>query len=179
MSPPMSQTCRETSSLSFSCFPSGKKSSMLEIMQMKAEGSKMRPTRRAHFPVQHMLLSPLLWGEYTLTPSVSTSQRYESDVWTRGKRRRCLWRGKLTSVVSPVVRAKVDHSSAFKPVSLSYPLPHQWDNNKSERRPRAGDEHEKGAVDAMRCTLKPAHHANIPFLPFMAKNKHKTRLVLD
>lgn len=34
-------------------------------MQTKAEGSKMRPTRRAHFPVQHMLLSALLEGPST------------------------------------------------------------------------------------------------------------------
>lgn len=66
MSPPMSQTSVETSAVLPIFFPSGKKSSTLAIMQTKAEGSKMRPTRRAHFPVQHMLLSPLLEGEYTL-----------------------------------------------------------------------------------------------------------------
>lgn len=55
MSPPMSQTWRVIWSVSRR-WPSGKNSSRLEIMQTKAEGSRIRPTRRAHFPVQHMVL---------------------------------------------------------------------------------------------------------------------------
>lgn len=180
MSPPMSQACRETSWVPAICFPSGNKSSMLEIIQMKAEGSSMKPTRRAHFPV-HMILSPLLSGEYTLTPSVSASQRYGSDVWTRGKRRRCVWRGKLTSVGVHMSNTTGGQSKGRSQICLRthVPPPHQWDNNKSERRPRTGDKHEEGAGDAVRCTFLPAHHVNIPFLPFMDKDKHKRRLVLQ
>lgn len=96
MSPPMSQTCREIWSFS-SCFPSGKKSSKLAIMQMKAEGSRMRPSRRAHFPVQHMFRAPVLrrlWSPVRRKRSgperLAVSQRYGRDTWTLGKRRRCL-----------------------------------------------------------------------------------------
>lgn len=73
MSPPMSQTWTEIWSVSRR-WASGKNSSRLEIMQTKAEGSRIRPTRRAHFPVQHMsfcaftsllLLSP--WWYFLLS----------------------------------------------------------------------------------------------------------------
>lgn len=85
--------------------------------------------------------SLLFWKVNTLSPpSVSASRIYGSGVWTRGRRRRCVRRGKLTYVgvhMSNTTRAKVDYKCAFEPVSVPPPpqRPHQWDddNNKSER----------------------------------------------
>lgn len=65
-SPAISQTYKVIWSFS-SLFPLGKNSSTLAIMQMKAEGSRMRPSRRAHFPVQHISIWLLL---LLLLPSV-------------------------------------------------------------------------------------------------------------
>lgn len=53
MRPPMSHTCRVIWSTS-SFVQLGKKSSTLAMMLMKAVGNKMRPIRRAHFPMQHI-----------------------------------------------------------------------------------------------------------------------------
>lgn len=53
MSPPMSHTVKEIWSVS-SFVQLGKKSSRLAMMLMKAVGNRMRPVRRAHFPVQHI-----------------------------------------------------------------------------------------------------------------------------
>lgn len=104
MSPPMSQTWMEIWSLSSFC-PSGKNSSRLAIMQMNAEGSRIRPTRRAHFPVQHMLL-PFTFYLFsliscslsvpTLTLSVvcfplSLSQKKVSERWAKQTKKGGAW----------------------------------------------------------------------------------------
>lgn len=98
MSPPISHTYRVICSLS-SFVPLGKKSRRLAMMLMKAVGNRMRPIRRAHFPVQHIssyfLLLYLLWFSvsslrsslYTTTLSAGifpTNRRDEVMVRTRG-----------------------------------------------------------------------------------------------
>lgn len=143
-------------------------------MQTKAVGSRMKPTRREHFPVQHMLPSPLLRGEYALSTRVCASQRHGMTCGSGVKGGGACWRGKLTSVGEHMSnRAKVDHRPAFR-ARLS--PPHLWDNYKNERSPRTGG---GGTPGGARRTLISAHHANIPFLPFMAQRKQEGRLVLQ
>lgn len=81
MSPPMSHTFKVIWSVS-SFVPLGKKSSRLAMMLMKAVGNRMRPVRRAHFPVQHISSFFILLSVFASFSFLSPPQqpvRYDSQ----------------------------------------------------------------------------------------------------